>query len=192
MSVVAPIAATAPLFPLLAALALGEAPDAVQALGIALALGGIGLISLEPRGARTPALGRSVAFGVLTAVGFGGFLVAMDAASEGGVLWALLLARLTAVAAYAIVFAAIRPQVGVGREDLPVLIAIGILIIAADSLYAIASTKGLLSVVAVLSSLYPLVTIALARVYLKERLRTQQKLGAAAALLGAVAISAAG
>lgn len=191
MSIVAPLAATAPLFPLLAAVALGEAPAPIQAVGIVLALGGIGLISLEPGEVRTPALGRSVLFGLLTAAGFGGFLVAMDAASEGGVLWALLTARLTAVSAYALAFVVGRPEVGVGRGELPVLVAIGVMIIGADALYAVASTEGLLSVVAVLSSLYPLVTIVLARIYLKERLAPRQKLGAAATLCGAVAISAA-
>ncbi len=191
MSIVAPVAAIAPLFPVLAAIALGEAPAPLQAVGIAVALGGVALISFEPREAGSPAVGRSVVFGLLTAAGFGGFLVTMDAASEGSVLWALLVARLTAVAAYGAVFMALRRRLGVGREALPPLVLIGVLIVVADSLYAIASTKGLLSVVAVLSSLYPLVTIALARLYLHERLRPPQRLGVAAALLGAVAISAA-
>ncbi|HEV3375733.1 MAG TPA: EamA family transporter [Thermoleophilaceae bacterium] len=53
------------------------------------------------------------------------------------------------------------------------------------------ATEGLLSVVAVLSSLYPLVTIVLARIYLRERIARRQQLGAAAALAGAIAISAA-
>jgi drug/metabolite transporter (DMT)-like permease len=72
-----------------------------------------------------------------------------------------------------------------------VLALIGLLVVGADSMYAVASTKGLLSVVAVLSSLYPVVTIGLARCYLRERLRPHQHVGVAAALGGAVAISAA-
>lgn len=190
MSIVAPVAAIAPLFPVTVAIALGEAPAPVQAVGISVALGGVALISLERRETGSPAVGRSVAFGLLTAAGFGGFLVTMDAASEGGVLWALLTARLTAVIAYGVVFLALRRRLGLRREELPALALIGVLIIGADSLYAIASTRGLLSVVAVLSSLYPLVTIALARFYLHERLRPAQRIGVAAALLGALTISA--
>jgi drug/metabolite transporter (DMT)-like permease len=79
----------------------------------------------------------------------------------------------------------------VQRAELPVLALIGVLIIGADAMYAVASTEGLPSVVAVPSSLYPVVTIALARFYLKERLEPLQQAGVAASLCGAVAISAA-
>jgi uncharacterized membrane protein len=64
-------------------------------------------------------------------------------------------------------------------------------VITADALYAVATTEGLLSVVAVLSSLYPAVTIALARVFLAERLERTQQVGAIAAVGGVVAISTA-
>jgi drug/metabolite transporter (DMT)-like permease len=58
------------------------------------------------------------------------------------------------------------------------------------ALYAASSTKGLLGVVAVLSTLYPVVTIALARFFLGERLERSQQLGIVAVLCGVVAISA--
>jgi drug/metabolite transporter (DMT)-like permease len=191
MSIVSPIAATAPVVPVLAAIALGELPEPIQGVGIALALAGIAIISLEPRGRRgSRQVAPSILFGLLTAVGFGGFLVAMDAASEGGVSWALLMARLTAVTAFTAVFLATRAKLGVRPAEVPVLVMIGVLIIGADSMYAVASTEGLLSVVAVLSSLYPVVTILLARFYLHERLQRHQQVGAAASLCGAVAISA--
>jgi drug/metabolite transporter (DMT)-like permease len=192
MSVVSPIAATAPVVPVVAAVILGELPSFLQGIGILQAMAGIAIISLEPggRGARRD-LAPSILFGLLTALGFGGFLVAMDAASEGGVPWALLTARGAAVAAFTLVFLLTRPRLGVRSAELPVLVLIGVLIIAADSMYAVASTEGLLSVVAVLSSLYPVVTILLARYYLKERLKRHQQLGAAASLSGAVLISAA-
>jgi drug/metabolite transporter (DMT)-like permease len=190
MSIVAPIAATAPVVPVVAAAALGELPGTGQAAGIALAVAGVALLSLHRSG---PAqnLAASVTFGLLTAAGFGGFLVAMDAASEGGVQWALLLARTTSVAAFVAVYLARRPALAVGRSDVPVLLLIGVLIVAADAMFAVASTEGLLSVVAVLSSLYPVVTMALARIYLQERLVRIQKLGVVGTLSGAVVISVA-
>jgi drug/metabolite transporter (DMT)-like permease len=191
MSVVAPIAATAPAVPVVAAVILGELPTPGQGAGILLAVAGVAAISYGgSEDSASGSLRPSVVFGLLTALGFGGFQVAMDAASEGDVAWALLVARLTSVAAFAAVFLARRPALGVRSAELPVLVWIGVLIIVADALYAVASTMGLLSVVAVLSSLYPLVTIALARVYLHERLEAPQRIGAAAALSGAVAISA--
>jgi drug/metabolite transporter (DMT)-like permease len=192
MSIVSPIAATAPVVPVAAAIILGELPSPLQGLGIALALAGIAIISLEPGGrGMSRELAPSVVFGLLTALGFGGFLVAMDAASEGGVSWALLMARLAAAGAFSAAFLLSRARLGVRPAELPVLVLIGVLIIAADSMYAVASTKGLLSVVAVLSSLYPVVTILLARYYLQERLGRHQQLGAIASLSGAIVISAA-
>jgi drug/metabolite transporter (DMT)-like permease len=191
MSIVSPIAATAPVVPVVAAIALGELPGAFQAAAIVVAVAGIAIMALDPSGHRPSAnLAPSILFGVLTALGFGSFLVAMDAASEGAVVWALLMARLTAVAAFTAVFLGRRAPLEVPRAEVPVLLLIGVLIIGADSMYAVASTEGLLSVVAVLSSLYPVVTIALARVYLKERLQRHQQVGAAASLCGAVVISA--
>jgi drug/metabolite transporter (DMT)-like permease len=190
MSIVSPIAATAPMVPVGAALVLGELPAPHQGAGIVLVVVGIAAMSFEPSGRSGSRSGApSVLFGLMTALGFGGFLVAMDAASEGGVPWALLMARLTAVAAFAAAFLARRAPLAVRRSEVPVLVLIGVLIIGADSMYATASTKGLLSVVAVLSSLYPVVTIALARFYLHERLRRLQQVGVAVTLLGAVAIS---
>jgi drug/metabolite transporter (DMT)-like permease len=190
MSIVAPVAATAPVVPVIAAVALGELPDPVQGVGIALALAGIAIISCDPAGLRgAEGVRPSVLFGLLTALGFGGFLIGMDAASEGGVAWALLVTRLSSVAVFVGVFLVARPSLRVSTREVPLLALIGILVITADALYAIATTEGLLSVVAVLSSLYPAVTIALARVFLGERLERTQQIGALAALGGVVAIS---
>jgi drug/metabolite transporter (DMT)-like permease len=191
MSIVAPVAATAPMVPVVAAIVLGELPGPIQGAGIGLGLAGLTIVSLDSSGDQSGDVRRSLLFGLLTALGFGGFLVALDGASEGGVPWALLVARLTTVAIFAAAFVATRPPHAMRRADLPLLALIGVLVVGADSMYAVASTKGLLSVVAVLSSLYPVVTIGLARCYLHERLRPHQQVGVAAALGGAVAISAA-
>jgi drug/metabolite transporter (DMT)-like permease len=192
MSIVAPVAATAPVVPLVAGIALGELPTPIQGAGIALALAGVTMLSLAPPGRRaTSGVGASVLFGLLTALGFGGFLAAVDAASEGGVAWALLVARIVTVAAFAAVALIGRPNLRIRPAELPVLVGIGTLILVADAMYAVASTQGLLPVVAVLSSLYPVVTIALAHCYLDERIERLQPLGIAVALGGAAAISAA-
>jgi drug/metabolite transporter (DMT)-like permease len=192
MSIVAPVAATAPVVPVVAGIALGELPTPIQGAGIALAIAGVTMLSLVPPGRRaTSGRGASVLFGLLTALGFGGFLAAVDAASEGGVAWALLVARIVTVGAFAAVALIGRPNLRIRPAELPVLVGIGTLILVADAMYAVASTKGLLTVVAVLSSLYPVVTIALAHRYLDERIERLQPLGIAVALGGAAAISAA-
>jgi drug/metabolite transporter (DMT)-like permease len=192
MSIVAPVAATAPVVPLVVGLALGEEPGTLQAAGIVLAVVGIVVMATRSRAAdeRGQAVGLSVLFGALCALGFGSFYVAMDAASEGEIQWALLFARATSVAVFLAVVALTRPTPVPRRSEVPVIAFIGLLIIAADAMYATASTKGVLGVVAALSTLYPIVTIALARVYLRELVEPRQRLGIALSLSGVVAISA--
>jgi drug/metabolite transporter (DMT)-like permease len=189
MSVVAPLGATAPVVAVGVATALGEVPSALQGAGIALAIAGVVLISIQEERPAGRRIGPSVVFGLLTALGFGGFFVGMDAASEGGVPWALAAARCTTVTIFSIAFVIRRQPLSLDTRQLPAVAAIGALVVTADSLFAVASTKGLLSVVVVLSSLYPVVTIALARFYLHERLGGMQRLGVPAALAGAVVVS---
>jgi drug/metabolite transporter (DMT)-like permease len=169
-------------------------PAPIQGAGIALAVLGItvSVSRSDTEGVPAGAVGPSVAFGLLCALGFGGFYVAMDAASEGEIPWALLIARATAVALFLAAIAATRSAVAVGRRDLVVVAAIGLLVIAADSMYATPSTHGVLGVVAALSTLYPIVAIALARVYLNEAVGSRQQVGAATCMAGVVAISAGG
>jgi drug/metabolite transporter (DMT)-like permease len=192
MSIVAPVAATAPVVPVAVGLVLGEIPSALQGFGIALGALGIVVTAWQPGNEATARQGvsTSLLFGGLTALGFGSFYVAMDAASEGEIPWALMVARLAALTAFAAAFLIARPSVAMRRADVPVIIGIGVLIIAGDSMYATASTHGLLSVVAVLSTLYPVVTIALARAFIGERVERQQSIGIGMCVGGVVAISA--
>ncbi len=192
MSVVAPVGATAPVVPVVVGIVLGEFPTQIQGAGIVLAVAGIAITSWRrPSGevATAGGLASSILFGLLSALGFGGFFAFIDAASEGGVLWALLVALLTAVMVFVAAMLLRRAPLAVRSVELPVIASIGVLIVGADSMYAIASTQGLLSVVAVLSSLYPLATVALARIYLHERIKRLQQIGIAACLSGVVAIS---
>lgn len=191
MAVVAPVAATAAVVPVLFSILLGEEPTAPQAAGIAVAIAGVVAISaLQSPAAPGGDARYGLLYGLAAAIGFGGFFVAMDAASEGGVLWALLVARIVALGIFLGAFLAVRGPLGVGREGLPALALIGLFVVGAEWLYAVASTEGDLGAVAVLSSLYPVVTIALARIYLRERVSRGQLLGVALVLIGVVAISA--
>jgi drug/metabolite transporter (DMT)-like permease len=194
MSVVAPVAATAPVLPLLAGLALGEVPGPLSSAGLVLAAIGVVITSVQ-RDAAGPAavrVGPSVGYGLLAALGFGLFFLAMDAASEAGVGWALLVARLTSVTGMLLAVIGVwlrgrRPRAR--GADLPVVALIGLLIMTADFLYATATTQGLLGVAVVLGSLHTIVTIGLARVVLKERLDRLQRAGIVVVLLGVLAIT---
>jgi len=83
-------------------------------------------------------------------------------------------------------------QLKVGVRDLPLLAVIGAFDVGANATFSYASRHGLLSVVSVLSSLYPAVTVILARSVHSERLRAVQLVGVLSALAGIALIASAG
>lgn len=191
MSVVAPISATAVIVPVAVGTATGDRLSAAQIAGIAVAVGGVMLAAREPAHGREPGdrIAAGTGLALLAALGFGCFFVAMDAASDGDVFWAILVNRITGVALLALTVLALRPSLAVGGADLAALVAIGVFDISANTLFAIASTKGLVSLVSVVSALYPVVAVILARVILKERIARPQQAGVAIALAGVVLIT---
>ena len=191
MSIVAPISATGAVIPVAVGLAGGDRPSGLQVAGVAIAVLGVVLASreLEEEGRGARRARRSVALALVAAIGFGSFFVGMDRAADADLYWALLLARSSSVAVAALAMAALRPPFAVPGRRLPALALVGVLDTSANALYAWASTEGLLSLVAVLGSLYPVVTVLLARAVLGERVRPVQNLGIVAALLGVVLIA---
>ncbi|MGH3759473.1 EamA family transporter [Actinophytocola sp.] len=188
MSLVAPISAAAPAVPLVAGLVLGEVPGVPQTAGLVLIVAGITVASRTADSAGR--VGPSIAHGATSAVGFGAFYVMMDAASEGDLPWALLVARLAALFLVAAALVATRTRPAVRRADLPVLLAIGLFSTAGDTMYAAATTLGFLGVVAVLAALHSVVTIGLARVVLLERVSPLQQFGIAGCLTGVAVLAA--
>ncbi len=194
MSVVAPIAATGVAVPVLAGVASGNRPGALQVAGILVAVLGVALASREPRdGAPRRLVPASVGLALVAALGFGGFFVGMRASAQANVAWALTTARLGSVLLLAAA-AAVRHEriVLPGRRALAwaPLLAIGLLDLAANALYAVATRHGQLAIVAVVASLYPVATVLLARGVLHERVYRVQELGIAAALAGVLLIAA--
>ena len=192
MSIVAPVSATGAAVPVLVGVASGERPGSVQVAGIVLAMVGIVLAAREPGGlAPGRAMRSSLGLALLAALGFGSFFVLLDSATEdAGAPWALLLVRVGEVALLASLAVAVRPRMPAGVRDASPLLIVGALDFLATALFALATTEGLLSVVAVVGSLYPAVTVVLARVVLAERVSRWQELGVVVTLVGVMAISA--
>lgn len=194
MSIVAPISATAAVIPVAYGIAAGDSLSGAQIAGIALALVGVVLASVEAeeRSLRHGRLTTGVAFALLAAVGFGSFYVAMDRAvgSHGDIYWAVLVNRTTSVALIVSAMLVLRAAPRFGAADAPSLLGIGALDISANLLYAASATRGLVSLVAVAGSLFPLTTIALAHIVLGERIARSQQVGVVAALAGVALISA--
>jgi drug/metabolite transporter (DMT)-like permease len=190
MGIVAPISGLAAAIPVVVGVAGGERPSALQLAGIALALAGVGLASREqPAAGAGGRVAGGVGLALVAALGFGGFFVCIDQASDADAAWAILTAKSVAVAIVAGATVVIRPTFAPGPSDLRDLVAIGVFDMAGQMLYALATTEGLLSVVAVLASLYPVTTIVLARVVLGERVAALQRAGAVAALAGVALIT---
>ncbi len=192
VSIVAPISATGVVVPVLFGLLRGERATPLQLLGIGLALVGMVLASraaAPPGSTGSPRLARGVSLAVVAALGFGCFFVLIHQASTYDVLWAGTIQRLTGVCIMLVVALARRPSLAVGWRRSPGLLAVGVLDTAANVLYALASTTGLVSLAAVLASLFPVVTVSLARIVLHERLSASQGTGVACALAGVAFIS---
>jgi len=189
MGIVAPITSTSPLIPLTVGLARGERPSTLQLAGIALALVGVAFAGWEPgaEGARgRAAVGAGLA--LLAAATFGSSQVGLEAASNVDPYWATFVLR---IASCTLVLGALlaRRTPGPGAAW-PALAVVGTLDSGATILFAVATTRGLFSVVAVLAALYPVLVAILARALLHERLTVVQRSGALVAIGGAAAISA--
>jgi drug/metabolite transporter (DMT)-like permease len=189
MGIVGPITATATIVPLVFGLARGERPSLLQALGIALAILGVVAASVErlPEGRR---IGTGVGLAVVAAFMFGCSLVGLGRAAPHGLSWAVLIMRMTGFPLMLTVAILAGTRSLPGRRAALPLAAIGLSDAGATLLYGAASTRGLLSVVSVLASLYPIVIVVLGRVVLTERVARGQLAGVAVALAGVALISA--
>jgi len=189
VSVVSTIAATGPVVPIVVGLMLGERPSPLQFAGIVMTLTGIALLAFD----RRPESGRQLVPGVglalVAALAFGVFLVAIRYASRPDPLWGVLATRTGSVLALMVLGLAFRSRIKLPLPDLPGLFAVGILDVSADVLFAFATTIGLLSIVSILSSLYPVATVVLARIVLDERMARLQQAGIVLALAGVLLIS---
>ena len=192
MSVVAPISATAAAVPVLVGLAEGERPGGLQIAGMVAALAGVILASREPVEEGCPPANRAaIGLALVAAAGFGTFFVGIDRASATAeVPWVIVVQRCCSVSLLVIATLVVRPTLPRDGASLLVLAMVGLLDLGANGLYALATTKGLLSVVSVLGSLYPAVTVVLARFVLAERIARVQEVGVVLALAGVIAISA--
>jgi drug/metabolite transporter (DMT)-like permease len=188
LSIVAPIAGAGAAIPVIWGLAHGDHPSGYQEVGFAAALIGVVLASFErrPEAAR---LAAGVGWAAIAMVAFGAYYIPMHEASHGDFLWAAFVFRLTSTTLIAAAWLVLRP-LSARRADLPVLASIGILDTGGNVFFAAASAKGLVSVVSILASLYPVVTVLLARAVLNERVHRSQELGIVLALAGIVLISA--
>ncbi|MFB6480985.1 EamA family transporter [Streptomyces virginiae] len=201
MGVVSPLGSLGVVVPVTAGLILGERPGLGQFAGIAVAVVGIVLAGgPELRGA--PVQRQAVVLTLVAAFGFGAVmaLIAEASTTVTGLFLALFVQRVTNVTVGgAALWAQTRrgiPALPAGTGPkllwglLPALAFVGLADVAANGTYSIAAQNGPVTMAAVLSSLYPVITALAAFAVLKERLRTVQAAGAGLALAGTVLLAA--
>jgi drug/metabolite transporter (DMT)-like permease len=193
MSIVAPIAATSAIVPLVYGVADGDRPAALQWIGVAAALIGVVLAAREPVHGSSRNARAAIRLALLAALAIGVSLIALDKAADHDALSGVGAARALSapLLGLALLWQSRRaPLARRGARRLAALGGIGLLDTSANTCFSIATTSGLLSLVAVLSGLFPVVTVALAYFILGERLAPLQRAGVVLALVGVPLISA--
>jgi drug/metabolite transporter (DMT)-like permease len=212
MSVVAPVSGlVSTVLPVAVALAEGERPGLGVYAGAMLCLVAIVLASSAgkasgptPTGpARTgPArtgsahpprrLGRAIAYGTASGLAFGLFFLLIRNAGQSGEVWPVAAGRIGELAIVLAAAAVLRPGLlrGIGGSIPLVAAAAGVIDVVANLCYVAATRTGSFGLAVVLASLYPGVTVLLARVVLGERLRWIQRVGLGLAAVGILLVAA--
>lgn len=206
MSVVAPVSAlAAAVLPVGVGVLRGERLSTTVVCGVLLCLVAIGMVSMErdkPDETKDSAPTRRLIdsgplMAAVSGTCFGIFFTILAAAGEDGGMWPIVGSRIgnLAVVLAAVLFTlrfgggTLGPRVS-GRTLIGLAVLSGTLDASANVLFVVATQHGLLSLAAVLTSLYPAITVLLARIAYSERLRVVQQVGLAIAATGVVLVTA--
>jgi drug/metabolite transporter (DMT)-like permease len=153
-------------------------------------MAGVVILSFEENPEHAAVARRSIVLAIIAGLGFGVFFTGVDFAAADRPGWAIFAVRVGGVTTVAAALLVARPNLDGVSAAIPVLLTIGFFDVLANALFAVASTKGLLPVVAVGGSMYPAFTVALAHGVLGERLARIQWAGVLLALAGVAMIAA--
>jgi len=196
MAFVAPVTAVSnAALPVLWGIGFGERLNVLHLAGVLLGLLAIALVSRSAQATDgDSASPRPVTSGLLAeclvaGAGFGGFFICMDLTAEATTPWPLVSARVVSAGIALLLLARMRrsPIPRRGEGALAMMVA-GLLDMTANLAVLLAVHRGMLSLVAVLSSLYPASTVLLARYVLGERMSRTQVVGLVVALLAVAGI----
>jgi drug/metabolite transporter (DMT)-like permease len=196
MSVVAPVSAlVSTVLPVGVAIAQGERLTPAVVAGGVICLIAITLVSMEggQREAGGGRRGRGLLYGIAAGVGFGLFFLFMRGAAPAGVLWPAAMSRLAGavIGLSAAALARTRPVWwGTDRRVFVMALTSGAFDATANICYLLATRAGLFGLAVVITSLYPGVTVLLARLTLGEKMRSLQRAGLVLAAVGVVLLTA--
>lgn len=205
MSVAATVGAVVSAgFPVIIGGIIEGLPSALDLLGIVVGIASIAVVSLfaraaveAPAGSTTPwdedsrrkVARLAILLAALAGLGFGGYYVFIDRVAEGSVFWPLTIGRTVGLALLVAFASARRMRPVPPRRTLPLVVPAAFLDLGGTAFFILASQSGRLDVAALLSSLYPVATIILAALLLRERPTGIQALGVAGAI-GAIVLIA--
>lgn len=190
MTVVAPLAAViSAALPIGTGLFLGDRPSLLAYVGIVIAIVGIALVTGAVGTAHAPTKLAIVGVATLAGCGFGWMFVCLDRTSSDSGMWPLLAARIASISIAATIIAFRgRSRLGQGRIPAIALWA-GLFDMGANVLFVFANRHGMLSLVSVITALYPVSTIVLALRLDHEKANRSQFVGMACAALALVFVS---
>lgn len=192
MSIVSPITACAAVVPVALALGTGERPSAVALAGSGIALGGAILASFEEHSSKESGRSDAVVLAVAAALAFGIWIYFLGRGAQDGSAFSTLIgARVGGVTVLVTWAIASGSSLRMGARLASVVALVGLGDLAGSALFALATQHGLIAVVAVVGSLFPVVTVVLAYLVLHERISRVQRVGVAVALFGVAVVAAA-
>ena len=178
MTVVGPLTAVvSAVLPVIVGYALGERPSALALTGIVLALTGIVLVTGAIGTPHVPTPPRIVLLTIIGGAGFGFMYVCLDQTSDQSGMWPLVSARVVSIGVAAAIVVGRRRRAGAPGILSGYAVAAGVFDMGANVLFVLATREGLLSLVSVITALYPVSTILLALRFDRERLSRTQGLG---------------
>jgi drug/metabolite transporter (DMT)-like permease len=193
MSIVAPVTATlSAVVPVVAGLTFfSERPGTAAIVGIVAALAAVALFGVPAEGVAIGSREASMLLAVVAGAGFGLFFICLDRTSGHSGLWPLVAARATSTTVLGLAALAGGHRLAVTGTARSLALVAGIFDSSANALFLVATHRGLLTIVSVLTSLYPGSTIVLAYIVLGERLRPPHLIALAVATLAVALIAAA-
>jgi drug/metabolite transporter (DMT)-like permease len=191
ISILAPISATGVILPVIWGLCSGDAVSRMSLLGIIIAIAGslMAVIEKDPE-SNTKKLTRGIGLAAGSAVLVGIYFITMDRACTFHPVWASIITRVSTLIVLIPVVMFTKPVLNTGKAQLGFLVFMGLMDTSAAFCFALAASRGMLSQVAVISSLYPAVTVILSTIIAKERIRKIQGAGVFLAITGITLISA--
>lgn len=188
MGVVAPVAATGVVIPVVVGIIGGERPGVRTAVGGVVAFAGVILALREDRRERGATRAGPIVMAIASACGFGIFNVVMDHVASEGPLWAVAGARTASLPLIALAGVVLGMQMRIPRAAILLAAGAGLADASGVLSFTTATTHGPLSVAALLGSLYPVVTVGIAAAN-GERMPRTRWVGAGLAMAGVLLIA---